>query len=225
MALLSLQNVSKTYKEGASTVQALKQANLEVNAGELVAIIGPSGSGKSTLLSIAGALLQPTEGTVKINGKEIANLSAKQLASFRLKEIGFILQTSNLVPYLNVLDQLLLVKKMGGKVTKDDKAFAKQLLSELGLAAKMKKMPHELSGGERQRVAISRAFMNNSNVILADEPTASLDSKRALEVVQLLAKEAKERNKAAVMVTHDERMLKFCDHVYRMEDGVLTQQS
>lgn len=225
MALLSLQNVSKSYKEGASTVQALKQASLEVNAGELVAIIGPSGSGKSTLLSIAGALLQPTEGTVKINDKDIANLSAKQLASFRLKELGFILQTSNLVPYLNVLDQLLLVKKMGGKVSKEDKTFAKQLLSELGLAAKLKKMPNELSGGERQRVAIARAFMNNSNVILADEPTASLDSKRALEVVKLLAKEAKERNKAAVMVTHDERMLQFCDHIYRMEDGVLTQQS
>ncbi|WP_347723149.1 ABC transporter ATP-binding protein [Lysinibacillus capsici] len=225
MALLSLQNVSKSYKEGASTVQALKQATLEVEAGELVAIIGPSGSGKSTLLSIAGALLQMSEGTVEINGRNIVHLSAKQLASFRLKELGFILQTSNLVPYLNVLDQLLLVKKMGGKVTKDDKAFAKQLLTELGLSDKFKKMPNELSGGERQRVAIARAFMNNSKVILADEPTASLDSKRALEVVKLLAKEAKERNKAAIMVTHDERMLQFCDHVYRMEDGVLTQQS
>lgn len=225
MALLSLQNVSKSYKEGASTVQALKQATLEVEAGGLVAIIGPSGSGKSTLLSIAGALLQMSEGTVEINGRNIVHLSAKQLASFRLKELGFILQTSNLVPYLNVLDQLLLVKKMGGKVTKDDKAFAKQLLTELGLSDKLKKMPNELSGGERQRVAIARAFMNNSKVILADEPTASLDSKRALEVVKLLAKEAKERNKAAIMVTHDERMLQFCDHVYRMEDGVLTQQS
>ncbi|MED4554638.1 ABC transporter ATP-binding protein [Lysinibacillus capsici] len=225
MALLSLQNVSKSYKEGASTVQALKQATLEVEAGELVAIIGPSGSGKSTLLSIAGALLQMSEGTVEINGRNIVHLSAKQLASFRLKELGFILQTSNLVPYLNVLDQLLLVKKMGGKVTKDDKVFAKQLLTELGLSDKFKKMPNELSGGERQRVAIARAFMNNSKVILADEPTASLDSKRALEVVKLLAKEAKERNKAAIMVTHDERMLQFCDHVYRMEDGVLTQQS
>lgn len=225
MALLSLQNVSKSYQEGASTVQALKQATLEVEAGELVAIIGPSGSGKSTLLSIAGALLQMSEGTVEINGRNIVHLSAKQLASFRLKELGFILQTSNLVPYLNVLDQLLLVKKMGGKVTKDDKEFAKQLLTELGLSDKFKKMPNELSGGERQRVAIARAFMNNSKVILADEPTASLDSKRALEVVKLLAKEAKERNKAAIMVTHDERMLQFCDHVYRMEDGVLTQQS
>lgn len=225
MALLSLQNVSKSYKEGASTVQALKQATLEVEAGELVAIIGPSGSGKSTLLSIAGALLQMSEGTVEINGRNIVDLSAKQLASFRLKELGFILQTSNLVPYLNVLDQLLLVKKMGGKVKKDDKEFAKQLLTELGLSDKLKKMPNELSGGERQRVAIARAFMNNSKVILADEPTASLDSKRALEVVKLLAKEAKERNKAAIMVTHDERMLQFCDHVYRMEDGVLTQQS
>lgn len=225
MALLSLKNISKSYTEGSTTVQALKQASLEVAAGELVAIIGPSGSGKSTLLSIAGALLQPTEGTVTINGQDLGNLSPKKLASFRLHELGFILQTSNLIPYLNVLDQLLLVKKMDSRVTKADKAHAKQLLTELGLSDKFKKMPNELSGGERQRVAIARAFMNNSTVILADEPTASLDSKRAFEVVQLLAKEAKERQKAAIMVTHDERMLPLCDHVYRMEDGVLTKEA
>lgn len=225
MTVLSLKNISKTYKQAGNEVHALKNASLEVAAGKLVAIIGPSGSGKSTLLSIAGALLQPSTGTVEINGQDIASLSEKQLAKFRLNELGFILQTSNLIPYLNVLDQLLLVKKMGGSVTKADRQFGIQLLTELGLDAKIKKMPHELSGGERQRVAIARAFMNNSKVILADEPTASLDSKRAVEVVELLAKEAKQRGKAAIMVTHDERMLPLCDHVYRMEDGNLVQQS
>ena len=135
------------------------------------------------------------------------------------------MQTSNLIPYLNVLDNLLLIKKMAGKVGANDTKFATDLLTELGLGEKLKKMPHELSGGERQRVAIARAFMNDSTVILADEPTASLDSKRALEVVELLSKETKSRGKAAVMVTHDERMLPFCDHVYKMEDGVLTKIS
>ena len=152
-------------------------------------------------------------------------LSEKQLANFRLNEIGFILQTSNLIPYLNVLDNLLLIKKMGGKVGSNDTKFATDLLTELGLGTKLKKMPHELSGGGHQRVAIARAFMNDSTVILADEPTASLDSKRALEVVELLSKETKAREKAAVMVTHDERMVPFCDHVYSMEDGVLTKVS
>ena len=123
-----------------------------------------------------------------------------------------------------MLDQLLLVLKMSGKVSEQHKAFAKQLLTELGLGEKLEKFPNELSGGERQRVAIARAFVNNSDIILADEPTASLDSNRAFEVVKLIRKEVKERNKAAVMVTHDERMLEFCDKVYRMEDGVLTQE-
>ncbi len=225
MALLSLKNISKSYEENGNAVQALKAATIDVEAGELIAIIGPSGSGKSTLLSIAGALLKPSAGEIVINGKSVSALSQKQLANFRLNEIGFILQTSNLIPYLNVLDNLLLIKKMGGKVGVEDTKFASDLLTELGLGDKLKKMPHELSGGERQRVAIARAFMNDSTVILADEPTASLDSKRALEVVELLSKETKARGKAAVMVTHDERMLPFCDHVYRMEDGVLTKIS
>lgn len=222
---ITLQNISKDFTEGTTTIQVLKDVSLHVQAGELVAIIGPSGSGKSTLLSIAGALLQPSEGTILINNQDISKLSSKALAKFRLKELGFILQTSNLIPYLNVVDQLLLVKKMAGKVTAKDQTFAKELLRDLVLEKHDKKMPNELSGGERQRVAIARAFMNDSKVILADEPTASLDSKRALEVVQLLAKETKERQKAAIMVTHDERMLSLCDHVYRMEDGILTKEN
>ncbi|MBD8033312.1 ABC transporter ATP-binding protein [Solibacillus merdavium] len=222
MTGLVLKNVTKSFKEGDSTVDALKNVSLSVNPGEFIAIIGPSGSGKSTLLSIAGALLQPSKGEVLVNDTNIGQMKEKELSSFRLTDIGFILQTSNLIPYLNVLDQLLLVCKMKGKVTAKEVKFAKALLKDLGLGQKLSKFPNELSGGERQRVAIARAFVNNSNVILADEPTASLDSNRAFEVVKQIRYEVKERNKAAVMVTHDERMLEFCDKVYRMEDGVLT---
>ncbi|WP_339212602.1 ABC transporter ATP-binding protein [Solibacillus sp. FSL W8-0372] len=222
MTGLVLKNVTKSFKEGDSTVDALKNVSLSVNPGEFIAIIGPSGSGKSTLLSIAGALLQPSKGEVLVNNTNIGQMKEKELSSFRLTDIGFILQTSNLIPYLNVLDQLLLVCKMKGKVTTKEVKFAKALLKDLGLGQKLSKFPNELSGGERQRVAIARAFVNNSNVILADEPTASLDSNRAFEVVKQIRYEVKERNKAAVMVTHDERMLEFCDKVYRMEDGVLT---
>lgn len=219
---LVLKNVTKSFKEGDSTVQALKNVSLTVNPGEFIAIIGPSGSGKSTLLSIAGALLQPTSGEVLVNGTDIGKLKEKDLSGFRLTDVGFILQTSNLIPYLTVLDQLLLVRKMKAKVTAKDKEFAISLLKGLGLGEKLHKFPNELSGGERQRVVIARAFVNDSQIILADEPTASLDSNRAFEVVKQIRKEVKDRNKAAVMVTHDERMLEFCDKVYRMEDGVLT---
>ncbi|MED3662090.1 ABC transporter ATP-binding protein [Ureibacillus sp. FSL K6-8385] len=222
MPVLEFKNVSKIYKQGENEVQALNDVSLTVEQGEFIAVIGPSGSGKSTFLSIAGALLNPTQGEVILNGKNLHEIKPKDLAKVRLHEIGFILQTSNLVPYLNVLDQLLVVKRMAGKVTKEDKQYAIQLLQELGLGEKLKKFPEQLSGGERQRTAIARAFMNNPSIILADEPTASLDSKRAFEVVQLIAKETKLRNKAAIMVTHDERMLEYCDKVYRMEDGRLS---
>ena len=224
MTGLVLKNVTKSFKEGDSTVDALKNVSLTVNPGDFIAIIGPSGSGKSTLLSIAGALLQPTQGDVLVSGTNIGNMKEKDLSAFRLTDVGFILQTSNLIPYLTVLDQLLLVRRMKGKVTTKEIDFAKKLLTELGLGDKLKKFPNELSGGERQRVAIARAFVNDSNIILADEPTASLDSNRAFEVVEQIRKEVKDRNKAAVMVTHDERMLEFCDKVYRMEDGILTLQ-
>lgn len=221
---LSMRNVSKVYKEGETQIIALDQVSMEVAPGEFVAIIGPSGSGKSTFLSIAGALLKPSQGEVEISNKNIATLKDKELSNLRLHEIGFILQTSNLMPYLNVLDNLLVIKKMSGKVTKQDEAFAKELLTGLGLTNKFGKLPNELSGGERQRVAIARSFMNDSSLILADEPTASLDTNRANEVVSLISKEVKARGKAAVMVTHDERMLAYCDRVYRMEDGKLTLQ-
>jgi putative ABC transport system ATP-binding protein len=221
MGVIRFENISKYYKEGDSTFTALDNVTMSVNPGEFVAVIGPSGSGKSTFLSIAGALLQPSEGDIYINGVNLVNLKQKELAKLRLEQIGFILQTSNLIPYLTVIDQLLVVKKMLGRVTKEDKQFAKQLLDEVGLGDKLNKYPEELSGGERQRTAIARDFMNNPNIILADEPTASLDSQRAFEIVELISNGVKKHNKAAIMVTHDERMLKYCDKVYRMSDGQL----
>ncbi|MGO4939537.1 ABC transporter ATP-binding protein [Fundicoccus sp. Sow4_D5] len=224
MAEISLQNVNKVYQEGEFTTTALKELSLSVEKGEFIAIIGPSGSGKSTFLSIAGALLKATSGQVIIDGVDIASISEKELSKVRLSKIGFILQTSNLLPYLPVIDQLLVVKKMAGKVVTADRDFAQELLNDIGLGNKMKKYPHQLSGGERQRTAIARAFMNNPSIILADEPTANLDTKRAHEVVSLIAKEVKARHKAAIMVTHDERMLSYCDRVYRMEDGILTEE-
>jgi len=219
---IQFENVSKIYKQGNSTFTALNNVSITVEPGEFVAIIGPSGSGKSTFLSIAGALLQPSKGNVTINGINLSELKPKELSKLRLEQIGFILQTSNLIPYLTVLDQLLVVKKMQGSITKEDKLFAKELLEEVGLGEKLNKFPDQLSGGERQRTAIARAFMNDPNIILADEPTASLDSQRAFEIVELISKGVKSRNKAAIMVTHDERLLKYCDKVYQMLDGNLT---
>ncbi|MGO4545081.1 ABC transporter ATP-binding protein [Paenibacillus sp. 2TAB23] len=218
---LQMSEVTKYYAEGSNRIAALDHVSISVEPGEFVAVVGPSGSGKSTFLSIAGALLKASEGDVKLNGYNISTLTAKELSNIRLREIGFIMQSSNLVPYLNVLDQLLIVKRMSGKVKREDKEFATKLLEELGLGSKLKSLPEELSGGEKQRTAIARALINNPNIILADEPTASLDTKRAHEVVSLIAQEVKSRQKAAIMVTHDERMLEYCDKVYRMEDGKL----
>ncbi len=220
---LQINSASKYYNEGPDRITALDRVSIKVEPGEFVAVVGPSGSGKSTFLSIAGALLRPFEGEVLLNGKDITKLSDKQLAEVRLHEIGFIMQASNLVPYLNVLDQLLVVKWMTGKIGAKDRAFAVRLLEDLGLGSKLKSYPEELSGGEKQRVAIARALVNDPNVNLADEPTASLDTKRAHEVVSLIAREVRARNKAAIMVTHDERLLSHCDKVYRMEDGRLSQ--
>ena len=222
MTGIVLDNVSKYYKVGDQELRVLNHVSITVHPGQFVAVIGPSGSGKSTFLSIAGALLEPSEGDVIINGIRLSGLKPKELAKLRLEQIGFIFQSSNLVPYLTVLDQLLVVKKMAGSMTNKDKRFAQELLEEVGLGDKLHKFPDQLSGGERQRTAIARAFMNDPSIILADEPTASLDTQRAFEVVELISHGVRSRNKAAIMVTHDERLLKYCDKVYQMLDGNLT---
>lgn len=221
MKAIELKNVKKSFKDGDETIEALKETNFSVDKGEFVAIIGPSGSGKSTLLTIAGGLQSPSYGEIWINGRALNEKKEKARAKVRFEEIGFILQASNLVPFLTVKKQLQLVDKVN-KAKENRAGF--DLLKRLGLEKLVDKYPEELSGGERQRVAIVRALYNDPTIILADEPTASLDTEKAYEVVKILAKEAKEKNKATIMVTHDLRLVDYCDKVYLMEDGRLSEK-
>ena len=191
--ILTMKKVTKTFGSGHTKVSALKAIDFYVKEGEFVSIIGPSGSGKSTFLTISGGLQTPTSGEIVINGHSLTELPEKKRADLRFKEIGFILQSSNLIQSLDI-----------------------QSLKN--------SYPKDLSGGERQRVAIARALYNEPSLILADEPTASLDTDHAYEVVKLLVKEAHEKQKATIMVTHDVRMIQWSDRVYRMEDGYLTEE-
>jgi putative ABC transport system ATP-binding protein len=216
---LLLDKVGKTYMDGEKKVNVIDDMTLKVNEGEFVAVVGPSGSGKSTFLSLAGALLAPTTGRIFVGGQDLSHLSASMLNRIRLEKIGFVFQSSNLIPYLTVIDQLILVSELSGKGKEEAKRKAKKIINRLGLSHRTHHYPEQLSGGERQRVAIARAWMNDPELILADEPTASLDTERGREVVQMLADEVKLRGKAAVMVTHDHRMLDLCDRILYMEDG------
>ncbi|MED1205331.1 ABC transporter ATP-binding protein [Heyndrickxia acidicola] len=220
---LVLDNISKVYGDGDTSVKVLDRVSLEVKPGEFIAVAGPSGSGKSTFLSIAGALLSPSSGRVILDNIEVNKLSSKKMNQLRLEKIGFIFQSSNLIPYLTVKDQLLLITELAGKKKQQAETKAKQLLERLGLTHRAHHFPESLSGGERQRAAIARAWMNNPEIILADEPTASLDSERGRTVVKMLADEVKLREKAAIMVTHDKRMLDLCDRVIYIEDGRLSE--
>ena len=218
---LMMKNISKNYQDGEQVIEVLKNVSLEVAQGEFVAIVGPSGAGKSTFLSIAGALLSPTEGEIAIGGKVLNDLTSKELTKVRLDKVGFIFQGANLIPYLNVRDQLLVIAELSCEKGRGAKEKADELLKELGLTARENNYPESLSGGEKQRVAIARALMNDPDIILADEPTASLDANRGHKVVQMIADEVKRKNKAAIMVTHDERVLDLVDRVIRIEDGYL----
>ncbi len=219
--MLKLNNISKIYGSGEYAVQALKDISLEIKQGEFVAIVGPSGSGKTTLLALIGALLQPSSGSIYLNDTDLTQLKKAALTQIRLEHIGFVLQSANLIPSLRARDQLLLVSAIAKKMDKQAEAKADDLLESLGMSHRRNHYPEELSGGERQRVAIARALMNEPDIILADEPTANLDSKRGYAVVEMLSKEIKQRNTAGIMVTHDERMLDACDRVIRIEDGLL----
>lgn len=218
---LQLNNITKKYNDGESENIVLKDISLNVKHGEFVAIVGPSGSGKSTLLSIAGMLLSPNSGEIVLNGKCLSDEKQKNWTKIRRKQIGFIFQNHQLLPYLTVEDQLKLVKNMNKETSLD----VNETLKELGLKDCAKKYPSNMSGGEKQRVAIARAFMNSPDVILADEPTASLDGTRGRQVVEMIKKEVMKHNKAAVMVTHDERILDLVDVIYRMDKGVLVRDN
>ncbi|OWA37922.1 hemin ABC transporter ATP-binding protein [Saccharibacillus sp. O16] len=222
-AKLVLNGVSHQYGDGESMLTVLDGLSCTVSAGELVAVVGPSGSGKSTFLSIAGALLTPSSGEVQIGGRSLAGLHARELADLRLHEIGFIFQGANLLPYLKVEEQLRFVAKLGRADKQQAARRADELLERLGLTARRRHYPDKLSGGERQRVAVARALMNDPSVILADEPTASLDADRGRDVTRLLAERVKAEGKAGVIVTHDERILPYCDRVLRLENGQLRE--
>ena len=219
--ILKMENVKKSFGSGHNEIQALKGIHLAVNQGEFVSIIGPSGSGKSTFLTIAGGLQSPTSGNISINGLDFTPLSEKKRSKLRFKEIGFILQSSNLIPYLTIEEQFLLIDKINHEKLTSKKGI--ELLKSLDILDLKDKHPSDLSGGERQRAAIARALFNEPNLILADEPTASLDTEHAYQVVDLLRQEAHLKNKATIMVTHDQRMIKNSDSVYKIEDGLLSK--
>ena len=218
--MLNFENVIKSFKDGDQTIEAVKNTSVTFNKGECIAIIGPSGSGKSTFLTIAGALQTPTEGDVKINGQSISGMKSKELANLRLNEIGFILQASNLVPFLSVKQQFQLLKKSKKDVMADSELD--ELFEKLSLTKVKKQLPSEISGGQKQRVAIAKSLYTNPSIILADEPTASLDTENALKVMQILKEETEQRMKTCIIVTHDERLTEYCDAVYKMTDGIVS---
>lgn len=222
MSVLQLTDVSKRFGSGTSQVTALKDVNFTADNGELVLIVGPSGSGKSTFLTILGGLQQPTSGQVKIQNQAIHQLSKRALEKIRLNEIGFVLQAYNLVPYLTVTDQFKLVDQVKKSANLPTATF-QALLNELGIEPLLKKYPDELSGGQAQRVAIARALYANPNIILADEPTAALDTARVEEVGRMFAHIAHQQKKAVIVVTHDTRLETYADKIYNITDGKLSQ--
>ena len=220
---LQLKNITKKYKDGDNVNTVLNNVSINVKPGEFVAIVGPSGSGKSTFLSIAGALLSASNGEIKIGDTDLSKKNKKELADIRRNKIGFVFQSHQLIPYLTVIDQLKLIPKLSkNKNAKEINEHASKLLKDFGLGDRINQYPSKLSGGEKQRVAIARALMNNPDIILADEPTASLDGNRGRQVVSMIKDEIKKYNKAALMVTHDERILDLVDTIYRIENGNIT---
>lgn len=217
---LQVKQLIKTFGEGSTKTEVLKGIDLTIEPGEFVILSGASGSGKSTLLSILGGLLSPTDGDINYEQQPLFS-SSKQNSERRLSEIGFIFQSSHLVPYLSVIDQLIIVGREAGMSKKIAYRHAEKLLSDIGLYERMNAYPHMLSGGEKQRVAIMRALMNNPKVLLADEPTASLDAKRALSVVKMIKKEISNNQMCGIMVTHDQRLFEYADKVIYLEDGLI----
>ncbi len=221
MPALEMTDVRKVYRSGDSEVVALDHATLTVEEDEIVALVGPSGSGKTTLLSVAGGLLTATEGTTVVGGQDISSLSGRELTEFRRAKVGFVFQAVNLVPFLTARENLLVVAEMGRRDRRQARQRADTLLEELGLAERAGNLPNQLSGGERQRVAIGRALMNEPSLVLIDEPTSALDTKMGEQVMELITREVKERETAAVIVTHDTRMTHYADRSVEIQDGTL----
>ena len=223
MKILEIKNLCKVYGSGDTKVDALKNVSFDIEQGEFVAIIGPSGSGKSTLLHILGGVDTATSGEVTISGTDISKLDETKLAIFRRRQIGLIYQFYNLIPILNVEENMTLPILLDGK--KPDKKLLRDLVNKLGLAERVTHLPNQLSGGQQQRVSIGRALMNHPALLLADEPTGNLDSENSKEILALLRKFNKENKQTVIIITHDERIALSADRVITIEDGKITKDS
>lgn len=220
---LTISGARKEFPSGDGVVVAVNDVDLTVDDGEFLVLEGPSGSGKTTLLTLAGALATPTGGSIKLRDLELAGLEGTEAAAVRRNRIGFVFQSVNLIPFLTAQENLLAVRTLGGgRVDKEGKARADELLDDLGLGGKGDSLPDQLSGGQRQRVAIGRALMNEPDLLLVDEPTSALDSELGRQVVELLRTEVDRREVAVIMVTHDDRVTDLGDRIVTMVDGALT---
>ncbi len=223
MNALQAVSVSKIYGDGAGAVRAVDEVSFTVKAGQFVALLGPSGSGKTTMLAMMAGLLRPSGGNIMIGGQELTNMGDRQRTQFRASSIGFAFQSHNLIPFLTALENVELMLRLNGKLDRKGRERARDLLVRLGLGERLNSHPSQLSGGQQQRVAIARALIHDPAIVLADEPTASLDTVRANQVVQTFADLIHERQRAGIMVTHDLRMCRFVDVVVQMQDGKISQ--
>jgi putative ABC transport system ATP-binding protein len=220
---LETKSVVKTYPSDTGTIYAVAEVSLQVSAGEFVALVGPSGSGKTTMLSMLAALLQPSSGQILLDGQDLAKMGDVERVAMRRKKIGFTFQANNLVPYLSAVENVELMLRLNNQLDKAGKLRARELLARLGLGERLHNLPGQMSGGQQQRVAIARALIHNPSLVLADEPTASLDTERAYQVVETFAGLIHEQKRAGIMVTHDLRMCEFVDRVLQMQDGKLVR--
>jgi len=216
---LSTESLVKSYELDGQKFNAVNSISLAVATGEFVGLVGPSGSGKTTLLAMLSALLTPTTGQVIIDGSNLAEMTDKQRVEFRRKRVGFTFQANNLIPYLTALENVELMLRLNGELNAAGRARSRDLLGRLGLSDRLHNLPSQMSGGQQQRVAIARALIHNPAVVLADEPTASLDTERAHQVVETFAQLIHEHNRAGVIVTHDLRMITYTDRVIQLRDG------
>lgn len=219
--IIRMRQVSKTYGSGSTQVAALRHVDLDVRAGEVLMLLGPSGSGKTTLLSIMGAILSASRGSVLIDGQETVGMKESSLPAIRLRNIGFIFQGFNLFPALTARENVEIALKLKGVRTAAARSQAEDLLERVGLQDKRNTLPATLSGGQKQRVAIARALAGDPRIILADEPTASLDSSSGLAVMEILTSLARDKGRAVVIVTHDSRVLSYGDRMVRIADGLI----
>lgn len=220
---LEVRNVIKTFSTDAGSINAVDNVSFSVRQGEFVALVGPSGSGKTTMLSILAALLTPTSGQVLIDGQDLAAMNEVQRVKLRREKIGFTFQSNNLIPFLSAVENVELMLRLNNRLDKAGRVRSAELLARLGLGERLHNLPSQMSGGQQQRVAIARALIHSPTVVLADEPTASLDTERAFQVVQTFAALIHENNRAGIMVTHDLRMCQYVDRVLQMRDGKLVR--